>query len=146
MTATRGGRALAGGALVAGGALAVAGALLPWLTFYAGLVTMAGVRGLYGWLVLGGGVLAAACGLAVLLRGSTRAWGAGAAVAAGLLAFTLWLLPRQQATLDRLLESPFTAPALGPGVTVALVGAAVATLSLLAGVRRPRAAFARTRR
>lgn len=131
MTALRRERALAGGALVAGGALAAAGALLPWLTFYAGLVTMAGVRGLYGRAMLAGGVLAAACGLVVLLRGSPWAVRAGGLVGGALLGFALWLLPRQQATLARLLEAPFTVPALGPGLLVALAGGALAAAAML---------------
>lgn len=116
---------------LAGGVLAAAGALLPWFTFFANLQSMRGISGLYGWLVLAAGVASAGLAGWFVWRGAPRALRASGAIGLGLLAFTLWLLPRQFATRDRLLTNPMLVPEMGPGIFVAIGGALLVSTTLL---------------
>lgn len=75
---------------IIGGALVGTGAILPWLSLFAGLQSYSGMIGLYGRLLFGGGVLAVAGGVAILvrsyswLRAGSRAPGASEVVHSGI--------------------------------------------------------------
>lgn len=123
-------RRLAGGVAVLGGALLAAGALLPWLTLFAGLQRLAGTEGPYGWVILGGGALAALVGVVML-------WGRGpdarmplGLLGAALLALCLWLLDGQREVVAQLRRTPFYVPRPGPGIVVATAGAVALTALL----------------
>jgi hypothetical protein len=74
----RGWRAVVSAAALAGGAAVVAGCLLPWITAFAGLVTIAGTVGDNGKALTAAGILIAAAGLWHLITSSTAArWAIG---------------------------------------------------------------------
>jgi hypothetical protein len=116
---------------VAGGALVAAGALLPWFTLFAGLQGYAGVTGLYGRLLLGGGVLAAAGGVGLLFTHRPALKWMPGALGVVLLAFSLWLLSGLLQLHGQLLENPMLVARLGPGLFVSLGGAVVLAATLL---------------
>src|SRR5919197_1456264 len=61
-----------------GGAVIIVGALLPWISLFAGLQAYAGISGVYGRLLCGGGALSIIGGIWFLLRGGlTVRWGLG---------------------------------------------------------------------
>lgn len=86
-----GDRRLVAGLGAAGGVLVVIGSLLPWLSLYAGLQSIAGTDGLNGRVLAGLGVAAALCAVAHAAHGglATR-WLLGVAGFA-VLAFGGWL-------------------------------------------------------
>ncbi len=74
----RGWRAVVGAVALAGGAGVVAGCVLPWVTAFAGLVTIPGTLGDNGKALTAAGILIAATGLWHLITGSTAArWAIG---------------------------------------------------------------------
>ena len=62
-------RAAVGPAGLAAGAMMVTGAFLPWVTTFAGLIGIPGVRGSNGRLLAAAGAVIAVAGLAHLIRG-----------------------------------------------------------------------------
>jgi hypothetical protein len=73
-------RGAAGLAAVAAGAVMITGAFLPWVTTFAGLVAIPGVRGGNGRILAAAGLVAAAAGLCHALRGGQWSrWLAGLA-------------------------------------------------------------------
>lgn len=135
---------------LAGGAAVVAGCLLPWAEIFAGLVGVAGVRGLNGRLLAGAGVLiAGAAGWQLIRGGTVSRWVAGVA-GAGVLGYAAWLLMRLSATLRSLGGDSMMAVRGGPGLWLVAAGglAAFATLFLPASAqsqlvaRRPGAGLA----
>jgi hypothetical protein len=120
---------------LAGGALAIAGARLPWLTFFLGVKSLPGTRGLYGWLVLTAGIAALMFGAAHLRDGERRHLRHAGVVGLALLAFMAWVVPNVLATVARLDEHPMLLAAAGPGAFVALGAGAVTALSLWAARR-----------
>jgi hypothetical protein len=119
-------------AALAGGALIAVGAFLPWLSFYAGLVPIRGVAGLYGRLLAGGGAACCAAGVLAWARPARRLARGLAVLEAGLAAFTIWLVVQLMATLHALESNRMIVPRLGPGLFIALAGSLVA----LAGAGR----------
>lgn len=113
------------GAVVTGGALVVAGALLPWLTFFAGLQSYGGMVGLYGRLLLAGGIVAVLLGAALVARRSTPLLVATGALGAMLAGLAAWSVTGLVATVQRLATDPMALAGYGPGPFVALVGALV---------------------
>jgi hypothetical protein len=137
--ASPGGRALRAAPALVGGALAIAGALLPWLTFFLGVKTLPGIRGLYGWLVLSAGIAALMFGVAHLHDGDRRHLRHAGVLGLGLLAFMAWVVPNVLATVARLARNPMLLAGAGPGAFVALGAGVVMALSLwVAGGRGTR--------
>jgi hypothetical protein len=135
---------------LAGGAAVIVGCLLPWAEIFAGLVGVAGTRGLNGRLLAGAGVLIAGAAAWQLIRGGTVSrWVAGVA-GAGVLGYAAWLLMRLSATLRSLGGDSMMAVRGGPGLWLVAAGglAAFATLFLPASAqsqlvaRRPGAGLA----
>jgi hypothetical protein len=122
-------------ATIGGGAL-VAGALLPWMSLFAGLQRYRGVAGLYGRLLLLGGVFAIAGGIALLVRRRPRLRFAVGALGAILSAFAWWVLDGLRATTHSLEHHPLMLARAGPGVFVALAGAVFITLLIVPVPRR----------
>jgi hypothetical protein len=135
---------------LAGGVAVVTGCLLPWAEIFAGLVGVAGTRGLNGRLLAGAGLLIAGAAAWQLIRGGTVSrWVAGVA-GAGVLGYAAWLLMRLSATLRSLGGDSMMAVRGGPGLWLVAAGglAAFATLFLPASAqselvaRRPGAGLA----
>lgn len=120
-----------GAAAVSGGLLLAAGALLPWMSLFAGLHQYAGVDGLYGRLVLAGGVLVGLGGALMYTRPHrfTRTLVGGLGLL--LVAFGVWILIGLGATTRQLGDHPTLVARPGPGLFVALAGALVAAAVLI---------------
>ncbi len=113
------------------GSVSTAGTLLPWFTLFAGLQGYAGVTGLYGRLLLGGGVLAAAGGVGPLFTHRPALTWVPGAIGLVLLGFSIWLLSGLLDLHRQLLENPMLVARLGPGLFVSLGGAVVLAATLL---------------
>jgi len=120
---------------IMGGALVGTGATLPWLSLFAGLQSYSGLIGLYGRLLFGGGVLAVAGGVAILVRSDW--WLRPSVGALGLLLalFTGWLLLGLRSTTRELGGHPMLIARPGPGLFVALIGALVVAGTLVPELR-----------
>jgi hypothetical protein len=112
-------------AVVLGGALVATGALLPWLTLFAGLQHYSGLIGLYGWLVLAGGLASVATGLAMFVRRERWLELGGLTIGLTLTVFTLWLAERLFETMHGLGADAMLVARPGPGLFVAIAGALV---------------------
>ena len=112
-------------AVVLGGALVATGALLPWLTLFAGLQHYSGLIGLYGWLVLAGGVASVATGLAMFVRRELWLERGGLTIGLALTVFTLWLVGRLFETMHGIGADAMLVARPGPGLFVAMAGALV---------------------
>ena len=112
-------------AVVLGGALVATGALLPWLTLFAGLQHYSGLIGLYGWLVLAGGVASVATGLAMFVRRERWLERGGLTIGLALTVFTLWLVGRLFETMHGIGADAMLVARPGPGLFVAMAGALV---------------------
>ena len=119
------GQRLIGALASGGGLLMVIGTMLPWFSLFAGLQSYSGLIGWNGWFLLAAGVLSAMTGALFLIRGTPMVrWsiGLGGFV---LLAYTSWLLLQLLRTYHDLASDPLMVAALGPGLFVVLVGAAL---------------------
>jgi hypothetical protein len=133
-------------AAVLGGGLVMAGALLPWLTLFAGLHPYPGIMGLWGKLLFAAGAATAAAGAACVLTSHRFAPAVCGVMGPALVAASVFLVVRQQAAYRELVAShPMMVPGMGPGLYVALAGAAVATVVMFAAWRRQVLASARAR-
>ena len=111
---------------VAAGAIMITGAFLPWVTTFAGLIGIPGVRGSYGRMLAGAGVVIALAGIAHALRGGRLSrWVIGLV---GFLAtgFSGFLLLQLAASLQSLSTDSMVAGQAGPGLWVTAAGSALA--------------------
>ena len=120
-------------AMIGGGALVV-GALLPWMSLFAGLHRYRGVSGLYGRLLLIGGVFAFCAGIAMLVRPRHRLRPAVGVLGVALTAFAWWVLVGLRDTTRALEHHPMMLARPGPGLFVAFAGAVLVT-SLIVPLR-----------
>ena len=112
-------------AVVLGGGLVATGAVLPWLTLFAGLQHYSGLIGLYGWLVLAGGVASVATGLAMFVRRERWLERGGLTIGLALTVFTLWLVGRLFETMHGIGADAMLVARPGPGLFVAMAGALI---------------------
>ena len=107
-----------------GGVLVCTGAALPWLSLFAGLHSYSGLVGLYGRVLFASGAVAAAGGVAMLVR--HERWLRRVVGAAGVAQtlFIVWLLIGLRETTGALggMHAMLVARP-GPGLFVALAGA-----------------------
>lgn len=122
-------------AVVFGGALVATGALLPWLTLFAGLQHYSGLIGLYGWLVLAGGVASVAIGLAMLVRRARWLQLGGLTLGLTLTVFTVFLVGRLLETMHGLGADAMMVARPGPGLFVAMAGALIVATAAVPRVR-----------
>jgi hypothetical protein len=114
-----------------GGAVLIVGTLLPWISLFAGLQAYAGITGLHGRLLCGGGALSTIGGVWFLLRGDlTLRWGLGI-LGFALLTFASWLLLALHQTLVQLASDPLLLAGFGPGLIIVVVGALLIFATLL---------------
>jgi hypothetical protein len=127
-------------AALGGGALVMLGAWLPWLTLFAGLRRYGGLIGLHGRILFAGGALAIVAGIGALrTRRVWIHWGTSL-LGLALVGFTWWLLVGLVGTLRHGLGD-LLVPRAGPGLFVALLGAALVMIGpviLLVRGGRPR--------
>ncbi|HEY5355446.1 MAG TPA: hypothetical protein VIK57_23635 [Streptosporangiaceae bacterium] len=111
---------------VAAGATMITGAFLPWVTTFAGLIGIPGVRGSNGRMLAIAGAVIAIAGIAHALRGGRLSrWVIGLA---GFLAtgFSGFLLLQLAASLRSLSTDSMVAGQSGPGLWVTAAGSALA--------------------
>lgn len=123
-------------AVVLGGALVATGALLPWLTLFAGLQHYSGLIGLYGRLVLAGGIAAVALGLAMFARPARWLHVGGLTLGLTLTIFTMWLVGRLFETMHGVAADAMLIARPGPGLFVTMAGAVLVATAAVQGVRR----------
>ena len=111
---------------VAAGAIMITGAFLPWVTTFAGLIGIPGVRGSNGQLLAAAGIVIAAAGIGHALRGGR--WSRWLIGLAGFLAtgFSGFLLLQLAASLRSLSTDSMVAGQAGPGLWVTAAGSALA--------------------
>ena len=111
---------------LAAGAIMITGAFLPWVTTFAGLIGIAGVRGSNGRILAAAGAVIALAGLVHLLRGDR--WSRWLIGIAGFLAtgFSGFLLLQLAASLRSLSTDSMVAGQAGPGLWVTAAGSALA--------------------
>ena len=111
---------------LAAGAVMITGAFLPWVTTFAGLIGIAGVRGSNGRILAAAGAVIAVAGLCHALRGARWSrWliGIGGFLATG---FSGFLLLQLAASLRSLSTDSMVAGQAGPGLWVTAAGSALA--------------------
>ena len=114
----------------AGGATIAAAAFLPWVSAFAGLIQVPGVRGSNGRIMLAAGIVIAAAGLYHVIRGGTWSrWLVGLA-GGGALAFSGYLLIRLTQSIRALGGDSMVIARGGPGLWVAAAGSLVAFATL----------------
>jgi hypothetical protein len=124
-------RGAAGLTATAAGAIIVTGALLPWAEEFAGLVTISGVRGSYGRILVAVGALIAVAGIWQLARGGQASrWLAGLAGFAA-TGFSGYLLIQLTRTMNTLGGDSMVLARSGPGLPVVLGGSVAAFATLL---------------
>ncbi|HSQ32685.1 MAG TPA: hypothetical protein VLN49_22675 [Gemmatimonadaceae bacterium] len=130
--ARRGERDWAGAATAAiGGAALVTGALLPWMSLFAGLRRYPGVAGLYGRVLLAGGMLAIAGGLALLVRPAQRLRVTIGMLGVALAGLASWVVLGLRSTTGALSHHPLLLARPGAGPFVALAGGLVVMALIL---------------
>ncbi len=122
-------------AVVLGGGLVATGALLPWITLFAGLQRYSGMIGLYGWLVLAGGVASVAIGLAMVRQRGRWLALCGLTLGLTLTIFTAWLVARLFETMHGLGGDAMLVARPGPGLFVAMAGALIVAAAAAVVVR-----------
>jgi hypothetical protein len=118
---------------IVGGAAVVLGSYLPWMSYFAGLVPLRGVTGLYGRLLLGAGIvgLLFGCGLAWKRAPRVRTYsrrgaallGLAVAAASAWLLLGVWELTRVSRT------NAMLAPRPSAGLLVVLLGGCLLSLA-----------------
>jgi hypothetical protein len=111
---------------VAAGALMITGAFLPWVTTFAGLIGIPGVRGSNGRMLAAAGAVIALAGIAHAVRGGR--WSRWVIGLAGFLAagFSGFLLLQLAASLRSLSTDSMVAGHSGPGLWISAAGSALA--------------------
>ena len=139
-------RRLVAGLGAAGGVLALVGSVLPWISLYAGLQSIAGTDGLNGRILAGLGVAAALVAVAYAAHGgqATR-WLLGIAGFA-VLALGGWLGIQLLQTEALLAADPLLISRLEPGLAVSLVGGSLLLATLFVPARSLAAAEVPERR
>lgn len=125
-------------AAVGGGGLVVAGAMMPWLTLFAGLQRYAGTAGLNGRLLLAGGTVAVALGLAALVRPAPVLLRACALLGAAMTGLAGWALVGLVDMVRQARVDPMLLAGYGPGLFVACAGTITLALVPVLGARRTR--------
>ena len=112
----------AGLGATAAGAVLITGACLPWVTTFAGLIAISGLRGSNGRILAALGVIIAAAGLCHVVRGAP--WSRWLACLAGFAAtgFCGFLLLQLAASLRSLSTDSMVAARSGPGLWVCAAG------------------------
>ena len=130
-------RAAVGLTAIAGAAAVVAGVLLPWAEAFAGLISIPGIRGSNGKIMLALAAILALAGLVHLARGDTRSRWAIGLTGFVILVFSGYLLLRLSTTV-RALSGSMDLVRGGPGLWVIAGGslAAFATFFLPASDQR----------
>jgi hypothetical protein len=123
-------RTAAGVTAVAAGAAITTGAFLPWVSAFAGLIQVPGVRGLNGRILAAAGVVIAATGFCHLLRDGRRARWLIGAVGFGSLAFSGYLLIQLARSVSVLGADSMVIARGGPGLWFAAAGSAAAFATL----------------
>ena len=136
ITGRRRGDRRAGALGLLGGAMVMAGTVLPWFTLFAGLQPYRGILGLYGKVLLGGGLVAALAGAVLLVSGGLVLRRAVGVLGLGMAAFAGWLMVGLFDTYRTLQANPMLVAQLGPGLFVAALGAAVVAAGALPRARR----------
>jgi hypothetical protein len=115
------------GAALLGSALVMLGAWLPWLTMFAGLQRYGGLIGVHGQILFAGGALAFVASIGTLRM--RRHWirSGTALLGLALLGFISWLVVGLLGMLHHDL-SAMLVPRAGPGLFVALLGAALVSI------------------
>ncbi|HVH67960.1 MAG TPA: hypothetical protein VM716_08840 [Gemmatimonadales bacterium] len=116
------GERLVASVAVASGVLIAIGAFLPWLSLYAGLHAMRGVMGLYGRLLVAGGIGCVLAGVRHWRRPTPGLRYALAVFGLVLLLFTTWLTAQLFVTYHELRANQMLVPRLGPGLFFVLAG------------------------
>jgi hypothetical protein len=128
----------AGLGAAAAGAILITGACLPWVTTFAGLIAISGLRGSNGRILAALGVIIAVAGLCHVVRGAP--WSRWLAGLAGFAAtgFCGFLLLQLAASLRSLSTDSMVAARSGPGLWVCAAGSVLAfsTLFLPASTQR----------
>jgi hypothetical protein len=111
---------------VIAGAIMIMGAFLPWVTTFAGLIGIPGVRGSNGRILAAAGAVIALAGLAHALRGGR--WSRWVIGLVGFLAtgFSGFLLLQLAASMRSLSTDSMVAAQSGPGLWVTAAGSALA--------------------
>jgi hypothetical protein len=111
---------------VAAGAIMITGAFLPWVTTFAGLIAIPGVRGSNGRMLAAAGAVIALAGIAHALHGGR--WSRWLIGLAGFLAtgFSGFLLLQLAASLRSLSSDSMVAGQAGPGLWVTAAGSVLA--------------------
>ena len=111
---------------MAAGAIMITGAFLPWVTTFAGLIGIPGVRGSNGRMLAAAGAVIALAGIAHAVRGGR--WSRWVIGLAGFLAtgFSGFLLLQLAASLRSLSTDSMVAGQSGPGLWVTAAGSALA--------------------
>jgi hypothetical protein len=111
---------------VAAGAIMITGAFLPWVTTFAGLIAIPGVRGSNGRMLAAAGGVIALAGIVHAVRGGR--WSRWLIGLAGFLAtgFSGFLLLQLAASLRSLSGDSMVAGQAGPGLWVTAAGSALA--------------------
>jgi len=119
-------RVPAGLGATAAGAVLITGACLPWVTTFAGLIAISGLRGSNGRILAAMGVTIAAAGLCHMVRGAP--WSRWLAGLAGFAAtgFCGFLLLQLAASLRSLSTDSMVAARSGPGLWVCAAGSVLA--------------------
>lgn len=125
-SAAGGWRLAVGVTAIVAGAVTIAGCFLPWAEIFAGLVGVAGVRGLNGQMLAVAGGLTLAAGIWHIATGSALSrWVIGTA-GAGILGFSGYLLLQLASSLRSLGGDAMVAARGGPGLWVVAAGGLVA--------------------
>ncbi len=111
---------------MAAGAIMITGAFLPWVTTFAGLIGIPGVRGSNGRMLAAAGAVIALAGIVHAVRGGR--WSRWVIGLAGFLAtgFSGFLLLQLAASLRSLSTDSMVAGQSGPGLWVTAAGSALA--------------------
>lgn len=118
-------------AATTGGAALVVGALLPWMTLFAGLQRYPGVAGLYGRILMTGGMLAVAGGVALLVRPARRLRVTIGLLGVALAGLATWVVLGLRSTAGALGHHPLLLARPGTGPFVALAGGLVVMALIL---------------